>query len=411
MKITYCEARLPNRAPWRLYHRGRDRWFWSQEDADKAAADLKKNVGKLRARLTARDVDEVLHCRELLKGIPLLRAVRFYLDVHRGQLGAAQADCAVLIDRFTNELRGRPKYLAEAKRNLELLAESIGKLKPAAVDVNRVDDFLAQFNSDWSHDAALKFARAFFKWLCSPRVRVRRDNPTDTFEFKRPSGTKVYLSLPDVEHVMKTCQSHFPEIIGAVALQLFAGVRTEEIIRATWSMVRRGMIRLEPEVAKMGQVKGKKVPRIIDFWPTALDAWMPKPLPSNGPLIPDIERKKNAKGLHHRYRDLKSSLIAKCQQTKPDFRWGQNAFRHSYGTYGYAFWQSSDKIAKLMGERDVDTVHNHYAEYETEENGQKFFSIGSAELEPLPMPKNALAIIQKLMAGTEPKPAIAAQSA
>ena len=24
MKITYSEARLPNRAPWRLYHRGRD---------------------------------------------------------------------------------------------------------------------------------------------------------------------------------------------------------------------------------------------------------------------------------------------------------------------------------------------------------------------------------------------------
>ena len=58
----------------------------------------------------------------------------------------------------------------------------------------------------------------------------------------------MYLSLPDVEHVMKTCQSHFPEIIGAVALQLFAGVRTEEIIRASWPMVRRGMIRLEPEV-------------------------------------------------------------------------------------------------------------------------------------------------------------------
>jgi hypothetical protein len=99
-------------------------------------------------------VDEVLHCRELLKGIPFLRSVRFYLDAHRSQLGAAQADCAVLIDRFTNELRGRPKYLAEAKRNLELLAESIGKLKPAAVDVNRIDDFPAQFNSDWSHAIA-----------------------------------------------------------------------------------------------------------------------------------------------------------------------------------------------------------------------------------------------------------------
>jgi hypothetical protein len=56
----------------------------------KAAEDLRKNVGKLKARLTARDVDEVLHCRELPKGIPLLRAVRFYLDAHRGQLGAAQ---------------------------------------------------------------------------------------------------------------------------------------------------------------------------------------------------------------------------------------------------------------------------------------------------------------------------------
>jgi hypothetical protein len=37
--------------------------------------------------------------------------------------------------------------------------------------------------------------------------------------------------------------------------------------------------------------------------------------------------------------------------------------------------------------------------------------LGSAELEPLPMPKNALAIIQKLVAGTEPKRTLAAQSA
>ena len=54
-------------------------------------------------------------------------------------------------------------------------------------------------------------------------------------------------------------------------------------------------------------------------------------------------------------------------------------------------------MAKLLGERDVDTVFNHYANYEEEDAGQKYFSTGSAVAEELPVPKSAFKFLQNLV--------------
>jgi len=398
MKVTHCpERKRPSK--WRLYHRGRSSYYPTEEAARKAADEIAESTSMIRGRLSAAQIDEVIHCRELLKGTPLLRAVRFYLEAHRAQTEAMQEPAAVMIAKFTNTLRGRPKYLAEATRNLGLLSKSLGpKIAVGEISTNDIEEFLNCFDSEWSHDAALKFARAFFKWACSARVRARTDNPTDLFEFKNPQGSKIYLTIADATHMLGVCRTDFPDILPAIALQAFAGIRTEEIIRGDWRTIRRGSIRLDPEVAKMGQVKGKRVPRIIDFWPAALDAWMPSPLPTSGPIAADFRRRKG-------------ELIAACRESKKDFRWGQNALRHSYGTYAYAFFQSADRVAKLMGERDVDTLINHYAEYETEENGQAYLSIGSSRLEAPPMPKNIMNLIQQIHRATSSQPAAEAASA
>lgn len=111
---------------------------------------------------------------------------------------------------------------------------------------------------------------------------------------------------------------------------------------------------------------------------------MPGEFPVDGPIA-------------NHYRRMKGRLIARCRETKGDFRWGQNAFRHSYGTYGLALFQSADRISRLMGDRDVDTLYNYYAEYETQERGREYFSIGSAIVEPLPLTKVDVKLLKRLM--------------
>jgi hypothetical protein len=50
-----------------------------------------------------------------------------------------------------------------------------------------------------------------------------------------------------------------------------------------------------------------------------------------------------------------------------------------------------------MGERDVDTLHNYYAEYETQERGREYFSIGCDTVQPLPVSRLDLNRLKKLM--------------
>jgi integrase len=398
------KGRLRLRAkPWRLYHNRQQTWYATKELAEKAAEKLLPN----RKRITQHDLAEYWHAREILKGVPLLRAARFYVEAHDGMKHAG-ALVSELAEKFKGTLAGRKKYLTEAKRCIGLLVEHCGTMRITAATPSTIEDFLARFDSAWSHDQALKFARAFFKWCASPQIHARRDNPTAIFKFKNPAGSRVHLALDDALHLLKTTRAEFPEILPAIALQMFAGIRTEEITKLDWKFIRRGRIRLEPEVAKMGQVKGKRVPRFVDWWPVALDVWMPAKFPAAGPLGPVTENLEKGKlVVRSQYLVRKGELLERCRETKPDFRWGQNAMRHSYGTYGLAFFQSADRIAKLMGERDVDTVFNHYADYAEMDDGQKYFSIGSDRLEALPLPKNALELFQKIsqQAQAQPRPA------
>jgi integrase len=377
-KVSFNPSR--DSTPWRVYFRGKSYWFKTEVDAKKKQGDL--SLGK--GQLTVREVDDYLYCRKLLQGVPLIQAVRFFNEHNSAALLNRSKTVAEMVELFKARLRGRPKYVQEGKRNLNILVRYCGTKMIGEVSPHTIESFLATIASEWSRDALLKWTRTFFKWCLSPLVKARADNPCDAFGLLNPRGTKVFLSLADTEHLLKICREETPTILHAVGLQLFAGIRTEEIIRMEWRSIRKGSIRIEPEVGKMGQVKGKSVARIIDWWPAALQATMPAELPTKGRV---------AKW----YRMLKSRLLARCRETKPDFRWGQNAFRHSFGTYGLAFQQSSERICALMGERDVDTLHNHYAEYETQENGQKFFSLGSPTLEALPFSNAAIKALQNLL--------------
>lgn len=379
-KVTFNRSHQPS--AWRVYFRGKSYWFREEKDALGKKADLQN--GSLKARFTARQLDDYAQSLEILGGVPVLRAVRYFAEHNGPQLVNRTRTVKELSDDFLKRVRGRPKYVAEVKRNVGLLVEFCGKRAVAEISPTTIEEYLGQFASHWSHDAALKFAKAFFKWTTSPLVKARSDNPCEGFAKRNPIGTKVYLSLEDTQHVLSVCRREFAELLPAIGLQLFAGIRTEEIIRMDWQSVRRGTIRINPEVGKMGQVKGKQAVRIIDWWPAALEATMPPTLRTAGPIA-------------NNYRDRKVELIRRCHATKADFRWGQNAFRHSYGTYGLAFFQSASRMCLLMGERDADTLHNYYAEYETQQRGQGYFSLGASKPEPLPMSHAAVALLQNMM--------------
>jgi len=345
---------------WKVYFRGSLKWFKTEKDADTHIKSILR--GKSAApKMNQREVDEMLYARELLKGVPIMTAVRFYLEHNPDEVRAKPLADAVA--EFTLTFADlRPKTRIERTRNLRILKEHFPALtNVGAVSRHAVEQLLAEYESAHSHNALLKYMRQFFSWCCDHGYCAH--NPTmkqgakRDIQLRTTKSSKVILTLEDAAHVMKICRAEFPELVPAVAIQLYAGIRTEEIQRLNWSNVRDDSIFIPDNVAKMGHREGAA--RVIDWIPESLKPVL-KNRPKSGPLAVAWKRRKTA-------------LIKRCGETKGDFVWGQNAFRHSYATYGCAFWQSADKMKLLMGQRDADTFFVSYRKYATHEQGCAFF--------------------------------------
>ena len=336
--------------PYRVWFQGKVHWFKTQEDAQAKVGEWQ---GKFMRVLSAREVDDYLHCKELMGEERLLTAVRFYLE-HVPKTDNTKLLSEVLAE-YRLRLSGRPKYLTQKKHHLKRLEEEHGDRKLIEISAPLMEQTLEDFDSDWMHDDFLKHSLQFFKWCVDDKHYLLK-NPMESLKKRDPSGSKVFLSLPDVDHVLQVCRKQFPEILVGVGLQLFAGVRTAEVVRLEWKHIRKGAaVMIEEEVSKMGHR------RVVDWWPAALDECFPAECPEKGRLVSD-------------YVDKKTELLRVCRESKKDFVWGQNAFRHSYATYGCAFFQTAGRVSLLMGDRDIDVFFNNYREYATKAQGKTYFA-------------------------------------
>lgn len=341
-------------APWRVYYRGKSFWFADEADALKKCADIEKGRG---GDPTNRDVDEIRHCKELLQGTPLLHAVRYFIErnprIHQGMTVKEAVDQHLL--RYKDS---RPSYGERKKYLLDMLATDSGGRMLSEVGPETVERLLDSVTSSWTKNDLLTHLRTFFR--SAVKKRILPEDPTLAFSPVVTRASKVILTVPDARHVLKTAAEQFPDILPAVCLQLFAGVRTEEITRLEWSDVKQGrFVNIEPHVAKTHER------RVIDWWPAAMTNWMPKKLPTVGPICP------NPRNFEHR----KWMLIAVCRGTKKDFKFGQNAFRHSFCSFACSFFENAGKASLLAGQHDVHIFFKSYRDYRTKEEAEKYFSL------------------------------------
>lgn len=335
-----------NRAPWRVVRFQKHFYFATEEDARKWIDDLGKN----NIRLSPRQADLVQYCRELLGETPLLTAGRFYLE-HSPKVEMTRP-MRELAAEYELTLSGRPKYVQEQKRNLRALVLALGDRSITSISRKDANDFVMRDRSEWVQKPRLVQARMFFDWA---KDYVPK-NPFEGISVNLPPTQKTYLSLADTKHLLDTAREHYPSLVPGIMLQLFCGVRTEEIKRLEWSAIRKSgkghIVDISEQVSKTGER------RVIDWWPKAMSRM---PISKTGRVAVNYSRRK-------------SFLVLKCRETKPDFKWGQNALRHSYGTYGCAYFQSAARIALLMGHRDSDTLFRSYREYVSQADGRKYFA-------------------------------------
>jgi len=126
-----------------------------------------------------------------------------------------------------------------------------------------------------------------------------------------------------------------------VALGLFAGLRTEEILRLDWQSInlKEGQIEIASDVSKTREIRYVTISK-------NLAAWLKPYRKESGPVCPKAFR-------WHR------SVLKKAATIE---RWPDNARRHSFGSNHYAQHDNVELTKAQMGhgEGTSQTFFTHY---------------------------------------------------
>jgi len=151
------------------------------------------------------------------------------------------------------------------------------------------------------------------------------------------------------------------DLLGAVVLGLFCGLRTEEIKRLEWERVRMG--ETSPVVTIGAAIAKKRRIRHVDIPPVAL-AWLSL-VPSRAGMV---TRNEHMNDYPKRFRKL--FRLAGFP------KWETNAMRHSFGSYHYALSGNPLETSRLLGHKASDQVlFDHYRALVSKEHAEAYFSL------------------------------------
>jgi integrase len=170
------------------------------------------------------------------------------------------------------------------------------------------------------------------------------------------------LTPAEAERLLNAALAHPDlDLLGAITLALFCGLRTEEIKRLEWKHVR---LTESPPVITIGaKIAKKRRIRHVDIPANAL-GWLS--------LVPgrkgQVTRSEHTNDYQLRFREL----LGHAKFTD----WEANAMRHSFGSYHYALHGNPLETSRQLGHKASDQVlFDHYRALATKEQAQAYFAI------------------------------------
>jgi integrase len=303
--------------------------------------------------VSKRDMDDLRIARRMLAGADLLEAVRYYID-HAGT--ASDRMISELIDEWVKEetAEWRPKYIETIRTMVTLVKREFDGKALSSLNrdaVRRMVHSSSSAHQRW--DTFVRF-RSFLNWCKRNRLLRELDLPA----IKKPAGDGDihFTKLVDVQRLLRLAMETHESAIVPVAIQLFTGIRTAEVMRLDWSSVNisEQMIRVAASVAKTSAV------RVVDWWPENLLPWL-------------MLAKRSGRVAPSGYLKTKVRLQDEARRMGIDVQ--QNDMRHNYATYGVAFFQSAGRIALQMGHRKADTLFTHYRGFASKAEAETYFAL------------------------------------
>lgn len=251
------------------------------------------------------------------------------------------------------------RHLDDLDSRLNIFAEKFNGQHLATITTAAIDDWLRSLSvspvtrNHYRRLIILAFNFAVDRGYATSNPAVK------TAEAREPKSKPGILS---VEQASALLENASPEILGYIAIGLFAGLRRAEIERLDWSEVdfEGGHIEVTAEKSK-----SKVANRFVAMQPN-LREW----------LLPLSKLKGNVTPLE-KFREL-------FEQARTDAgikNWPDNALRHSFASYHIAHFKDAKALALEMGHTDSGMLFNHYRALVKPKEAARYWNIRPAATE------------------------------
>jgi len=295
----------------------------------------------------------------------IVEAARFFVTERAVELADIKfSDAAKKFEIRNADQNFSASYKADCRQHLAILSKSLGSV---SIRDLKKPELTAALKAASRGRSVRRFKNlrgtlnAFFSYAQGEGwLRQDRQHEADAVEIPNetnPAAGMIQIYTPEeITTVLSRIDS---DMVPFVVLSGFAGLRSSEVHRMAWEMIRfpAKVIVLDKAFTK---TKRRRVIPLCD----SVIAWL-EPLAKKG-LIYDCTLD------HLEYRLKKAwPTDADGKQLVPRRK---NALRHSYGTYRFALLQDEQKVSSEMGNSPTE-LREHYAEIALPDDAKKWFSI------------------------------------
>lgn len=393
-KVTLSEKKFRNYKYRVIYPKGRNddgspkrssKWFVKKAEAlafKKKTEDELKDKGSANLPITTAEARAVEVFRELISDIPdgagtytLMDAV----DSFKKQINLKNKamTCYQVGDSLLASIESvggtSTRHYYSRKNEIARFNKAYGDWHACDVSKAVVDDFIENLTTvdrrasdnrktpftpkPLSHNSKIAY-RVMLIQLLNHALELGAVSENVAKQKMKKTKTKIGILKP--KQVAALFDQAPDDLIPALALSFFAGLRRSELLKMDWSDI--DIMRKQVLVSEENKT-GDRIVTMSD----CLTAWLTPYAQHEGLVIASEEIFRN--------RLETARTAAKLK------KWPHNAGRHSYGTYFYAKHESIDRTAKEMGHTDTRVTRNRYVTTTPHEVAELFWSITPAEVE------------------------------
>ncbi len=321
--------------------------------------------------LGAAELSEFREAKSLARGEDLRSVVKFWLKHHPAENSLT---CREVWEKYESSkawANYAPKTQENKRHGLKKFMAEYGDVAISEVTVEAFEAYLENnFDMVKTRNTNASTVKTMFKWAADRKqgylpVNQLKFVEHEVDQYKEPTT----LSIEQVRNLFDAAIEHAPRVVPFLALEFFAGIRTEELEKINGADIdtKEKSIFIRAGVAK-GKGKGKEAEtaRLLEELPEAVWSWL-EACGYDG----NLDKTNHKDRIRKAY--INAGIKDEGNMNKGEFH---SVARHCFASYAYALYQDAGKVRKWTGHTGGDVIFKrHYAALKKKAQGESYFKI------------------------------------